>query len=536
MKNFIYRCSKRFFLTAEITKKIEARMEILYPSTRNSIINRTAESLIRIYLLAGITAIGMLWFSEISIYYMMLSGMVIYAVVNAKIYGELEKLELKLLGQLEKFVSDVKFRFQFDGMLEEAIQDGINEAEYEMSIQGERLLECLKNDYKKEQEDYAEIAPDNYFLSFYSICLMVLRYGDKKIGEESLFIRNLGHLKEDLHIEQLKRRKLHSEFMGLAGLTILPVFAMKPIEMWAISNIPEIQSVYEGIQGSIMTLLIGIITIGIYKMIQILKRSNHKEFYKNQAITDIVNKEWLSRMILYWIIKKRKKSEKINRLLIEVGYPYVLTEYIFLKWRNAVLTFGAAFFVLCSLKMNIWIIFLLSMLSGGIGYSFIYAGLLLKKQVLIMEREEEIVRFQTIILMIMHIDRMTVKEILQKMEMFAVSFKKNIYDLSNQWSYKGFQAFYEEKGKTGFHPYEKLLDSFIACDSMPIWKAFGDVEADRNYYVEKHKQENEELIQKKALIGKTIAFLPLCLVILLKLIVPFVVQGLDALYGSSQLF
>ncbi len=146
-----------------------------------------------------------------------------------------------------------------------------------------------------------------------------------------------------------------------------------------------------------------------------------------------------------------------------------------------------------------------------------------------MEREEEIVRFQTIILMIMHIDRMTIAEILQKLESFAVLFKTHIYELSNVLSYKGTDTFREAKGTTGFAPYEKMMDSFIACDTMPIYQAFEDVESDRMYYVEKHKQDNDEIINKKSLIARAIAFLPLCLVIIVKLIIPFVVQGISSL-------
>jgi archaellum biogenesis protein FlaJ (TadC family) len=96
-------------------------------------------------------------------------------------------------------------------------------------------------------------------------------------------------------------------------------------------------------------------------------------------------------------------------------------------------------------------------------------------------------------------------------------------------------TFREAKGKTGFQPYEKLLESMLACDVMPVYKAFEDVEADRAYYMDKHRQDNEELIQKKSLIAKTIAFLPLCLIIILKLIVPFVVQGLQGLQTAAMM-
>ena len=157
MRSMIYRYSRKLFLTSELTKRIENRVAILYPSTRYSIINKTAEYLVRIYFMAGFMAAGLFLFADFSIYYAMLCALMVYAVVNSKIYGDLDKLEIRLLLQLEKFISDVKFRFQFDGMLEEAIQEAINYADYEMSIQGEKILECLRNCYVKEKEEYNEI-------------------------------------------------------------------------------------------------------------------------------------------------------------------------------------------------------------------------------------------------------------------------------------------------------------------------------------------------------------------------------------------
>ena len=148
--------------------------------------------------------------------------------------------------------------------------------------------------------------------------------------------------------------------------------------------------------------------------------------------------------------------------------------------------------------------FLVLILPAGFitGYYSRYIAILIKKQILIMEREEEIVRFQTIILMVMHMDRITIQEILKRMENFAAIFKEEIYELSNQISCRGINIFRDAKGRNGFVPYEKLLDGFIACDTMPVYRAFEDVESDRNYYVEKHKQDNEQNISQKAMIAK----------------------------------
>ena len=535
MRNIVYKYSRKFFLTAELTKQIESRVSILYPSTRYSIINRTAEYLIRVYLIAVVMTMGLFVFADFSLHYAMICAIITYAVVHEKIYGDLDKLEIKLLLQLERFVSDVKFRFQFDGMLEEAIQDAINYADYEMSIQGEKILESLRSYYIKEKEEYTEISPNNFFLTFYSICLMTLRYGDKKVNGQSMFVKNLGYLKEDINIEHLKRRKINNQFMGLMGLTILPVFAIKPVEKWALFNMPELQEAYYGIQGMIATIILMVFTIAVYKLITMLKRINPSEKYKNRFIEKLAENEAVSRLVMFYISRRRKQAEKINRLLREVVCSYNLAEFILIRWLYGAGYMGAGAVLLASIGINGIFLVFAAVLCFFAGYYTKLLSIVIRKQILIMEREEEIVRFQTIILMIMHIDRMTIAEILQRMEGFAVLFKSQIYELSNELSYKGIDTFREAKGKTGFVPYEKMMDSFIACDTMPIYKAFEDVESDRRYYVDKHKQDNDEIINKKSLIARTIAFLPLCLVIIIKLIVPFVIQGISSL-GTSAVF
>ena len=409
MRSIIYKYSSRFFLTSELTKRLEHKIFLLYPSTKYSVMNRTAECLVRLYLAAFLVLTGLLWFAEFSLYYATLCMIIVYAVVNGKIYGDLDRLEIRLLSQLETFVSDVKFRFQFDGMLEEAIQDGINHAEYEMSLQGEKLLESLKGYYQKETEDYIEVAPNPFFITFYSICLMVLQYGDKKIDGQSMFVRNLGYLKEDIHIELLKRRKINNEFMGLSGLTLIPIFAIKPIEQWALWNMPEMKETYYGIEGMAVTVFLMFLTVGIYKMITVLKRMNHTDNYKNQKIKELAEQEQMNHIICWYIGKRKKQAEKINKVLREIGYPYNLAEFILLQCFTGMICLVIG----CMLGLGFGIqgigIVLLGVFSWGLGYYGKLVGILIKKQILIMEREEEIVRFQTIILMVAHIERITIE-------------------------------------------------------------------------------------------------------------------------------
>ena len=231
MKNIIYKFSLRFFLTSQMTKRVENRISILYPATKYSLIKKTSEYLIRIYITATVAVVLLTMFAEFSLYYALIVFLVLYGLISNRIYTELDKLEMSLLMDLQKFLEDVKYRFRFDGMVEEALQEAINAADYHMAIHGERIYSCLRDYYLYGTEEYDEIAPNSFFKTFYMMCKNVIIYGDKKVDGESYFIKNLSYLKDDIGVEILKRRKINNMFMGLLGITIIPVFAINPIEI-----------------------------------------------------------------------------------------------------------------------------------------------------------------------------------------------------------------------------------------------------------------------------------------------------------------
>ena len=151
-----------------------------------------------------------------------------------------------------------------------------------------------------------------------------------------------------------------------------------------------------------------------------------------------------------------------------------------------------------------------------------------------MEREDEVIRFQGIILMLMYSDKITVEQILGQLERFAITFKRQIEEMSDKLSYKGSAVFKEVKNKSDFMPFNRLIDGFIACDDMYIYKAFEDVEMDRRYYIEKHKQEKLFFIEQRGAIGKFLSFIPLCSAILINLIIPFVLEGMKQMNFSNM--
>ena len=535
MRNIKYNITSRFFLTRSMIMRIEGRVAILYPSDRQSIINKTIGYFMKLTMLAAIMTALLISFAEVEPYMIAIILMTVYCVVNAFIHRQLERQETELLEHMLKFIEAVKFRFQFDGMLEEAIFDATGECDYVMAVHGQLIYEHLKENYLKEKCDYQEISPNQFFLTFYSMCESVMKYGDKKTSEGSQFIRNLGYLKEDIHLELIKRRSVENTFMGLGGICIIPIFCIKPIEIWGVSNMPELAESYSGRTGTLITIILTAMALLIYQIIIKLKYPVATYKQKKHWVGRFM-KVGLVRRISTWYMNANIRSlQGVDRLLKNVGYTYNIAEFCVYRFVTACVAGILCMILALSIGFGV-----ASVAFCIMGYVCAYYGqlimILLKKQLMLMEREAEIMRFQGIILMLMHADRITIDQILTQLERFAGSFRQQLEEISDKLSYKGIAVFKEYKDKSDFLPFNRIIDGFIACDDMYIHKAFEDVELDRQYYIEKHKQDNKYYIEQRGAIGKFLSFIPICLVVIVKLIVPFVIEGMNQMAVSGMQF
>ena len=147
MINIIYKLSSKFFLTAGLMSKIEGRVSILYPTDRQSIKKKAVVQLTRIYAMVLAMIMGLMYFADAELYMVIIVSVTVYFVANNRAYKQLEKLELELLEYMLKFIETVKFRFQFDGMLQEAIIDAATECNDIMGLHGQLIYEYLQKSY-----------------------------------------------------------------------------------------------------------------------------------------------------------------------------------------------------------------------------------------------------------------------------------------------------------------------------------------------------------------------------------------------------
>lgn len=150
-----------------------------------------------------------------------------------------------------------------------------------------------------------------------------------------------------------------------------------------------------------------------------------------------------------------------------------------------------------------------------------------------LEMEDEVMQFQTIIMMLMKIERVNVEIILEWMERYSNIFRGPISKCVNNYESGAWEALEQLKNDVSYMPFIRIIESLqAAVEKIPIADAFDELDTERAYYQEKRKDSNERLISKKGMIGKGIGFAPMIILFVGYLIVPLVLIGMTSMMDS----
>ena len=180
---------------------------------------------------------------------------------------------------------------------------------------------------------------------------------------------------------------------------------------------------------------------------------------------------------------------------------------------------------------------LLAIVLALVGYMAPVWMMIFQKKMREMEMESEVMQFQTIILMLMKIERVNVEMILEWLERYANIFKEPIARCVNNYEAGAWEALEELKNSVTNRDMIRIVESLqAAVEKIPIREAFDELDADRDYHQEKRKDANNILISRKGLIGKGVGFAPMICLFVGYLIIPLVVIGLTSMTDAfSQL-
>ncbi len=444
--------------------------------------------------------------------------------------------------QIDRFLSEVRHKFYIHGMADEAVFDAeetVTDLIIKKKIQ--RLCAVLKSeDYNREAEKYRKEETNRYLKLFLTICLTVMEFGDKKVDGYSMFLMNLMNLKYEMRREQMQKKRLFGKMSGMTMVAVIPAFFLKLIQNWGVSNLPELEEFYQCRRGRTIAALAFSVSVLVFFILNLLKEQREAE-YKVHAV--------LSRL---------EKNKKINRLLhrLEARTPVLRRmaetaldeagENMNVRQLYLMVLLGVGSVTVFSFVYLIWIkineeegisiIFFISVLFI-VGLYPIYK-LQIKKILMRITMEEEVLQYHSIIVMLMYVEKIAVYEILESLEQFSVIFRRSISNCLNSYHSGNCEALEELRVREGCEAFRRLVDQFIMCDEIGVRQAFDEIKADRIFYQQKQDQQAELTIGKKILVGQFLAFIPMIFTVSCYLIIPFAGESIGMLtevYGELQM-
>lgn len=325
---FLYRLLWKNRLAAGYLSKVRKIYEILSPSEDYDMMVKTMRVVIRNLCITVLLFLFSLSLKGSNVYHYLFIFCMIFVFEQELLYRTVSREEKKILVLFEKYLGDVRHFFHAGGMVEEAIYDSMEDAPELLVPHIMKIYDVLLSEEKEEVEKYKEIAPNKFFLTFLALSQITLEYGDTIHDGHSVFLENLNYLKKEVSIEILKREKMQYVFSGLIFLTILPVFFLKAVENWGISNLPELEKYYQGGYGIVVSILIFVITITAYGIISQLRGSEHMIFEEPYLLKKFSRIPYVSKKVRRYIFRHPAKAAKIERILSQAAEKTTVQEFI----------------------------------------------------------------------------------------------------------------------------------------------------------------------------------------------------------------
>ncbi len=526
----------------------------------------------------------------------------------------------KILRQMPETFTSIRHSFHEHGMIDEALDTTIDELESkEIVPQLKRIRDAITSENPEiELERYYDTAPNRFLKLFAGISYLTYELGDRKIDDTSVYLKNLNNILNEIYLDILKQDKLNYMFRSLTVIAVVPLIAVKPLQVWAESNFPALANFYNSSIGFIVQAMIILSIFISYIMLRIIKEdSDEIKFDRVSKLRwqDRIYKIRPFRLIVdaFKPLPHTRKYRK-NTELIRDTNSYLTIEWLYVNKLTYALIF-AVLTILLIINLNhidssaaynrisddfmsmgqlspedelaaqevlkvdkeyvdkyrrknitkdelekelqndnrnigkevdsatvdriyskidtvnnsylkFWHV-LIAIIVGLIGYYIPNIALFAKNNIRAMEKENEIMQFQSIILMLMHIDRVDVQTILEWLCRFSYAFREPIATCLNNYEAGAEIALEELKDSVPNKDFKRIVEQLqSSVMRITIREAFDELETERNFFYERRKDANERLIHKKVSYGKILGFTPMTILIGGYLVAPLLIVSI----------
>lgn len=516
-------------LTKNGLTRVRSRYEMLCPAREQYIVLRTIQTLLITWCVVALEVVGIIRLQP-GILQAMIAILIAIILHKEILQYSIHRMEEKILQQFEQFITDVRHHYYISRMVDDAIFDSLDQTPYEMRVHAMKFYEIITSEHCEELADQYHISSHNNFLNlFLALCVTVVEYGDRTIQDQSLFLINLSNLKTEVNLEILKLKQMNYLYAGLTFVVIAPMTLLKVIEHWGTSNLEELSNFYHTGVGYVTAFVIVLCTLIIYVIVGDLKEYRMVLPKEHIVLEELLQRPRFRRVIQNYCDRFGPQMKRLKKLIDESGEVLQLKQVLTMKFLDAMVGGGLAFavslfYVIKDHARYDWYELIIMIVIAFLCFFLPDIRLRFHHKIAMMGREDEMIRYQSIVLMLMYIERISILEILERIEEFSYNFRKIIQNCINNFNTSDVLALQELKEGTEFLPFRRFVDNLSISDEIGVELAFDEVAADRAYFQEKRKQENEMNLNKRFELARFIAYIPAILVIGGYLILPFLIE------------
>lgn len=182
-----------------------------------------------------------------------------------------------------------------------------------------------------------------------------------------------------------------------------------------------------------------------------------------------------------------------------------------------------------------WYIFI-ALLVGFITCYIPDLFMAVKKNVIENRKADEVMQFQSLMLVLMHMSGMTVEGILEWMERFSFCFREDIAECRINLRQGEKYALKKMQDQTTYEPFANFIDNLLAIDKCGVADAFSEIEADKTFNKEERKEKMNERLESNANLAGLVSFIPFATTAILYLLVPVAIYAVNMMAELNQLF
>jgi hypothetical protein len=332
--------------------KIRRRLEILNNDDEYIVRKQTTKIAIRGIIITILASLFLVIINREQIFMMIVSLTGVLVVLENLTDMMVNSIEDKLIKQQLELFSEVRHSFHETNMIEEAIYDASLLEDYEVTLQAERIYDIMiSSDPEIELEKYYDVAPNRFLKAFAGISYLTKEFGDRKVNDVSLYLKNLNNITQELQMEILKRDKLDYLFKSLTFIALAPILLILPLKNWAISTFASTTDFYNGKFGFVLQILILLLIFMCYALLKRVKENNDRirvETVKENPIQEKIYRLPIIEKLIDNLMPNVSKREyvKIRNLLKDTN-SHLKMEWLYVnRLIYAVVTFFAMIFLL----------------------------------------------------------------------------------------------------------------------------------------------------------------------------------------------